>query len=597
MTPDEAVVPLFGEPFDSGLALAERHQLSADPAAAQACYEHLLGVAESLDDSPDVRYLRAHLSANLGVVQLDGPDPRGAEIRLEAALDLLRGIESAPMGPRGRQLWLDDLLKALLGRAELLRDRGDLDAASVCLEEAARRLPEFTGDGTRAAELGHHRVLLLIARSEWGAAEELASAVLATTPASVPSVPSQLLAALGLICASTGRFDQAEDYLLRAQEGFEAAGETARQQQLIAQRAYAALRGGELDRAERLFAEASAIFERQRQFGDLAVCEQARGFLAAARGDPAGAAALTELSLARFEERGASIAAADTLLLAAQQAYGRGDIVAMRSLCEQARAIHEAQGVYERCAQADLLVAAGIEESLHRQARHHQAPQDPASRDAAPRDAAPRDAAPRDAAPNDPAGGGPERAAVDAALGLALPAALALEAARYDFASGHARSQWLELAEGAMQLVFRLVMRRQDQGLLFELVEHRCAGASLTLGPGAAQAAPPAHPSPPHSWSPSQPPSPPHSSPRLDPALFPDGAMRVHGHLDGPAALGATVAAAAASVGLRVAPPPRVLMSPGSERTALQEYVEAAESRYHRRIVSDEGVPSWPTTS
>lgn len=156
--------------------------------------------------------------------------------------------------------------------------------------------------------------------------------------------------------------------------------------------------------------------------------------------------------------------------------------------------------------------------------------------------------------------GAHERAAVDAALALALPAALALEAARYDFATGHARSQWLRLAQEAMRLAFRLAVRRQDQGLLFELVEFRCAGAPLALDR-----------------------TPPPDS-AAGAALFPDGAMKTYGHT--PVGFGA-------SDGLRVALPPQVLMSPDHDRTALREYVEAAESRYHRWVVSEEKVPSW----
>ena len=151
-------------------------------------------------------------------------------------------------------------------------------------------------------------------------------------------------------------------------------------------------------------------------------------------------------SLARFEQLGASIAAADTMLLGAQHAYDRGDITEMKRLAQDARDVYQAREVYERCAQVDLMLARTLEDNLNR--TDH---------------------------------GDHERTSVDNALSLALPAALALEAARYGFATAHARSQWLELADDAMQLVFRLAVRRQDQGLLFELVEHRCAGASLAL--------------------------------------------------------------------------------------------------------------------
>ncbi len=61
--------------------------------------------------------------------------------------------------------------------------------------------------------------------------------------------------------------------------------------------------------------------------------------------------------------------------------------------------------------------------------------------------------------------------------------------------------------------------------------------------------------------------------------------------------LGGVAAEAAASVGLRVAPPPKVRMSAqsGPGRVALQEYIAAAEFRYRRRIVHEEEVPFWIT--
>lgn len=537
MPDDDVTVALFGEPFDTGLAAAERHLRSTELAAAQAAYERLLTAAESLDDDPDTRFLRAHLLTNIGMVQLERTDLAAAAVSHEQAIGLLRGIRSEPMGPLGRQLWLDDLLKALVGQADLLRRTGNLDDAQVCLEEAATWLPEFTDDGTRGAELGNVHAALLMSRGEWAAAEQAASMTLSAAPASVSTVP-YLLANLGLICASTGRFDLAEDYFAQAWDALRAWGEVDEPPHLIAHRGYVAMRRGDLDRAAELYTEAAAVFEQRRQAADLAICEQARGFLAALRGDAVEAGDRMATSLSRFERLGLSIAAADTMLLASQQAYRRGDIAAMQHLSEQARGVYEAQGLYERCAQADFLTAASIEDSLNRSGY-----------------------------------GEHEAAAVDAALALALPAALALEAARYDFATGHARSQWLTLADEAMRLVFRLAVRREDQGLLFELVELRCAGVPLdrtvldTDPPSAAKTA-------------------------IE-TTIPDGAMKAHGWTDGTATLGHAAADAAASEGLRVALPPKVLMSPGSDRTALREYVEAAESRYHRRIRSDETVPSW----
>ncbi|WP_328979989.1 hypothetical protein [Streptomyces canus] len=545
-----AATQLYGEPFDSGLALAEQHQLAADLTAACAVYEHLLTLAESIEDSPDVQFLRAHLLANIASVRLTATDLVAAEDAVERSRALLDGIASAPMGPRGRQLWLEMMLRTLLARADLLRRTGRLDEALACLDEAALRLPEFDDpEGLRTSELGLNRVHLLIERSEWGAAEEQASALLSTTPATAVETIPRLLIALGLICASTGRFDPAEDYFARAEDALRATGDTGELQSLLAHRAYTAIHRGDFDLAEQLFAEASAYFERQRQYGDLAVCEQARAFLAGQRGDSTGADDLTAASLARFEQLGASIAAADTMLLGAQHAYDRGDITEMKRLAQEARDVYQAREVYERCAQVDLMLARTLEDNLNR--TDH---------------------------------GDHERKSVDNALSLALPAALALEAARYGFATAHARSQWLELADDAMRLVFRLAVRRQDQGLLFELVEHRCAGASLALH-----------------RTPSTPPASPAGAAGdtgktgESVSVFPSAAMKVYGHGDGPTRLGGVAADAAASAGLRVAPPPKVRMSQEAGRVALQEYIAAAEFRYHRRIVDEEEVPFWIT--
>ncbi|MFF5303779.1 hypothetical protein ACFY5F_30925 [Streptomyces sp. NPDC013161] len=543
-TTDHGVTRLYGEPFDSGFAQAERLHLAADLAGAVAVYEELLALAESVEDSPDVRFLRAHLLADMTSVHLAATDLAGAEDTNKRSRALLDDTASAPMGPRGRQLWLEVLLRTLIAGADLLRRTGRLGEALACLDEAAVRLPEFDDpDGLRTSELGLNRVHLLMDRGEWGAAEDQASALLATTPATAVETVPRLLVALGLICSSTGRFDLAEDYFARAEDHFRAIGDTGGQRTLLAHRAYAAMQRGELDLAERLFAEASAFFERQRWFGDLAVCEQARAFLAGRRGDALGAEELLAASLARFERLGASIAAADTMLLGAQHAYDRGDIDEMKRLAQSARDVYQEREIYERCAQVDLMLARTLEDNLNR--TDH---------------------------------GDHERQSIDTALSFALPAALALEAARYDFATAHARSQWLELANEAMQLVFRLATRRQDQGLLFELAEHRCAGASLALDR-----------------------TPPAAEPVEDPAsVFPSAAMKSyahHEHTEGAMTLGGVAAEAAASVGLRVAPPPKVRMSAqsGPGRVALQEYIAAAEFRYHRRIAHEEAVPFWIT--
>ncbi|MFJ6103056.1 CHAT domain-containing protein [Streptomyces sp. NPDC092359] len=531
-----AQTSLYGEPFDSGLAEAHGHHMAAEFGAAYAVYEELLGLAGSLDDSPDVRFLRAHLLADLTSVLLSASDLPRAEEANERSRALLDSVAAEPMGPRGRQLWLEILLRTLIAGSAVLSATGRPDEALARLDEAAAVLPEFTDpDGLRAAEIGLDRVLLLMARGEWGAAEEHGVLLLSVTPDSAAEAVPRLLTALGAICSATGRYDPAEDYFARAEDGFLALGDGGERQVLLTHRAFLAWGRGEPDRAEELFREASILFEGQRRFGDLAVCEQARSHLAGLRGDATGARDLMAASLDRFTRLGASVAAADSMSLGAQHAYVRGDIEEMRRLAQEARDVYQVRRIHERCAQVDLLLARALEDDLNR-ADH----------------------------------GDHERMSVDTALSLALPAALTLAAARHDFVTAHARGQWLELADEAMRLVFRLAVRRQDQGLLFELVEHRCAGAALSLGglPGAAGS----------SGAP----------------VFPDPATKTYGE-GGAVALGGVAAEAAASVGLRVGPPPKVRMSAESGRVALQEYIAAAEFRYERRIVAEAEVPFWDT--
>ncbi|MFF3378507.1 hypothetical protein ACFYXF_36825 [Streptomyces sp. NPDC002680] len=541
---------LYGEPLDSAFALAEEHQLAGDLSAACAVYDELLTFAESIEDSPDVRFLRAHLLSNLASVRLTATDLAGAEDAVERARTLLDGIASAPMGPRGRQLWLEMLLRTLIAGCDLFRRTGRLDEALACLDEAAVRLPEFDDpEGLRASELALNRVLLLMDRGEWGPAEDLATALLptlGTTDATQLETVPRLLTALGMICSSTGRFDEAEDHLARAEERYRALGDIGEQRSMLAYRAWVAMDRGEHALAERLFAEASAYFEQQQLHGDLAACEQARAYLAGRRGDMTSAGDLTTASLSRFEQLGASLAAADTMLLGAQHAYARGDIEEMKRLAQTARDVYQEREVYERCAQVDLMLATTLEDNLNR--TDH---------------------------------GAHERRSIDNALSLALPAALTLQAARYDFATARARAQWLQLADEGMELAFRLAVRRQDQGLLFELVEHRSAGATLSLAPDPR----------------------PSTTAEAGTSLFPNAAMkaeRAYERADAPTTLGpglgGVAAEAAASAGLRVAPPPKVRMAAqGPGRVALQEYIAAAEFRYRRRIVNDDEIPFWIT--
>ncbi len=541
---------MFGEPFDTDLDTAEQHLRSGDVAAALACYERLLGMVEGLGDCLEAQLLRAHLLASIGRAQLSGNRLDAAATSDEQAIALLRDMETAPMAPLVRQLWLDKLLQVLIDTADRLRAAGSLNQAEACLDEAANRLPEFwNSNGLRDAELGKARVQLLMVKGEWGLAEELALTALSTAPTTIPTVPI-LLTCLGQICTSTGRLDSAEDYFARAADASLSLGDTRELPELLCYQADVAWRRGDLDRAERLYTDASALSERRGDLANLGSCERTLGVLAMQRDDRTRAERLLAASLDHFQQAGMSLAAADAMLTGCELAYGRGDFAEVQRLYLLARGTYEAQGVYDGCAELDFLLAVCTEDSLNRSEWGEQ-----------------------------------EALAVDAAIESALPVALALRAACHNFATSHARSRWLELASAATSLVFRLVARRQDVGLRFELLEFHCAGAPLALD-----------------YMPSS----------SDVVSFPDNVTKTGRRRGDPTLVDATDAAgdaatagmlgtaaggaaldAAARLGLRIALPPKVLMSPGADRTALREYVEIAEARYHRRIVSEAAVGCW----
>ncbi|MES0835948.1 hypothetical protein [Nocardiopsis tropica] len=529
----------FGEPFDSGLAHSEALLAGRELAAAEDVLLQLLDAAERLPDSPDVRFLRGLLLTDVGMVRSERGAPGDGVPALDGALVLLRAVEPHATGPRGRPLWLSILLKALLERAEAARRSGDHRTAHTLLDEADLRAGEPCDDGARRAELADSRARLLMERGDWGAAEELLTAALATAP---EGPAPYLLTSMGLLLASTGRPEQAEDHLDRAAERFRALDPAGAEPAfLTGHRGFAAVRRGDLDAAERLYRTASVALERQGDHVSLAVCEQARSLIAQARGSADAARELAASSLSRFEDLGVRLAAADGLVVTARQAFEAGDHLAMKDMCERARAVFEEMGAYERCAQTDFLVARAVD-GLLRAGRFE----------------------------------GHEREALDSALALALPASLALESMRADFATGHARDQWSALSRSAVRLVFELALLRRDQGLLFELVEFRCAGAPLAPAPAAEGAFPG-----PGARGPLAPPDP------AGPVPPPSGGGAVDVSL---AAGGGQDPGARGADGVRVELPPRVLMGEGADRTALQEYVVAAEGRYRRRVTSDRTV-------
>ncbi|MFL1429752.1 MULTISPECIES: hypothetical protein [unclassified Nocardiopsis] len=494
----------FGEPFDEWLAkagtLLELHR----PREARDILDRLLALAADLDPSPVVDLLRGTLLSDLGRARIGLADLTGAAADLDRAVALLRPLDPHVTGPTARPAWTGVLVHALIERAENARRLGDTDLAAALLDEAGARADDSATPEVHRAETAGGRALLLVTRGEWGAAEALYRSALAATDPALHPVP-YLLAGLADLLAETGRLDEAEDLLAQAAERFRAlGGEPA---SLDGGRAHLALLRGDPAEAERLYLRASVAFEQAGDPVSLAACEQVRAALARMRGSTDTAQALAAASRTRFEEHGVRAALGEALLEDARRALTVGDLPAVHEHAARARAVFAELGAFERCAQVDLLMARGTAALVEAGAFP-----------------------------------GNEHEALRAALATAVPVALALAAARADFATGQARARWDELSRAAADLAFRLAWATGDQGLLFELVEVVCAGAPLAAADAPAADAP------------------------ADPvaALFPPPAAH--------------------APGLRVGPVPRVEVSPG--RFALQEHIALAEAHYRRPVVS-----------
>jgi hypothetical protein len=157
----------------------------------------------------------------------------------------------------------------------------------------------------------------------------------------------------------------------------------------------------------------------------------------------------------------------------------------------------------------------------------------------------------------------PDPELVSRALGLAIPAALALDAVRHTFTSGSRRLQWhRQIAEPAMRLAFRLAALSANALLVADLIETQCAGSVLNISEIDDAAQPPLA--------------------LADPPAETEGAAMY---------LGATLAEVAIQAGLPVAPPPRLRVRPDGH-IALAHYITAAETRYGRRVRDDRVVTS-----
>ncbi|MFE3597918.1 hypothetical protein [Streptomyces sp. NPDC059142] len=453
---------------------------------------------------------------------------------------------------------LVNLSQALLNTGELSAALGALEQARELLDPQDEILPEDTADlfiGTLVA-----LTALTIQREEWSRAHELAVESLDVVLRHRPALTGRPLMNLSAVHLATGRSDLGEDFAHQAIAAFEASDTPSGVAETRQSLAQLCLRSGRIAEAEPLLAASQEFFEQAGMARQSAFGLDLLGLSAALRGDQAHAVELYGRSLARFEGCGAPIAAAEVRVrLAAGLHAGRryAESETQLALAQEAFTV---SGLGLRRAQTDFFHATLLEDRVSATA---------------------------------PGAAGPAGAALlGRAVGLAVPAALALDAVRFTLAGGAQRERWHRaLAEPAMRLAFRLAVRAGAADLVAELIESRCAGTPLRDGPpgGAGSAdGPPEEPG--DAGAPAlRPPD------FLHPLAFPGRMEAVTPHPAGPGdafQLGAALAGVAAGAGLAVAPPPRLALTPDGA-VALAAYLAQAEARYGARIRTARVVPTW----
>ncbi|MGW2508248.1 tetratricopeptide repeat protein [Streptomyces scopuliridis] len=458
----------------------------------------------------------------------------------------------------------------LVNLAQALQNTGDFDAAQTSLELARALLaPVRPEDGTAAdtAELLIGCLVALTAltiqREQWARAHELATESLEVVTLHHPGLTGRPLLNLATIHEATGRPDLAEDFAHQAVAAFLASDTPAGVAEARQSLAQTYLRSGRLDEAEELLTEGQGYFERTGMAAQSALGLDLLGLLAVLRGDPVRADELYVQSVARFEESGAVVSAAEVRVRLAAGLHAEGRYEESEAHISAALSVFAAAGLGLRCAQADFFHATLLEDRLSHGAG---------------------------AGAGTGAGTGPgavtDPALLGRALGLAVPAALAIDAVRFTLASGQQRERWnREFAAPAMRLAFRLAARAGAAELVSELIESQCAGTPLMDGSPDASAADG------RAGDPS--PAPPRF---LGPSAFPDlPDPSAPGGQPGPTdtfRLGTALAGVAASAGLRVSPPPRLALHPTGP-VALDPYISHAETRYGGRIRETRVVPTW----
>ncbi|WP_433667170.1 tetratricopeptide repeat protein [Nocardia sp. CA-136227] len=443
-------------------------------------------------------------------------DHAGAAARFREALAQMR--EDAPRMHPG----------ALIGLSQALQSLGDLDGAQAALEQAREALGYEGAPGDLRLACLVSSTAIALHRQQWWRALELAGESLDAARRFGPEQAGHPLMNLAAAHFETGRWELAQDFAGQALAAFEAVadpGGVAETQQNLA---LMHTRTGAFDEAEPLLAASQEYFEAAGMAHRAGIGLKVMGFIAERRGRTGAADDQYRAALHRFEESHAVVEAADVRLRLATNAFAAGRYEDGESELAAARGTYAARGLGLHCAQLDYWHA-GLLEPLVAHVP------------------------------------GLLARAVD----LAVPAALALDAVRYELPDGTQRDTWnRRIVNPALRLAFRYAYLAGDARLVADLIENQCAGTILDIDRLAAD-----------------PPAPLDLFESFDPPS--DSAAAVQDALQ----LGTALAAVAAGAGLPVTPPPRIAVRPDGH-IALSAWLDAAEQRYGRRVRTDRVIPA-----
>ncbi|MFJ9367563.1 tetratricopeptide repeat protein [Nocardia sp. NPDC101769] len=418
---------------------------------------------------------------------------------------------------------------ALIGLSQALQNLGDLDGAQQALEQARTALGREDAPGDLRLACLVSLTAVAMRRQQWWRALDLAGESLeAARRFGQPEQAGQPLMNLAAVHFETGQWELAQDFAGQALAAFEAVDDIAGVAETRQRLALMYARTGSFDDAEPLLAAAQEYFEVAGVAHRAGIGLKVMGLIAEQRGQQETARSRYREALRRFEESQAVIDAADVRIRLATSAFASGQFEDGKSELAAARAVYAVRGLGLHCAQLDYWYAELLEPLVT------QVP-----------------------------------GLLTRAVDLAIPAALALDAVRYELPDGAQRDSWhRRIVNPALRLAFRYSYLAGDARLVADLIENHCAGAILDISKLPAEP-----PAPLDLLQPFEPPS--------------ESAAAVQDALQ----LGTALAAVATGAGLPVSPPPRVSVPPDGH-IALSAWLDAAEQRYGRRVRSERVIPA-----